>query len=75
MAALTQTGRTIHPIVESVHKEQLHVGDVAVAVSETGTGVTAVLPGNVAGEQLVALAGALYPPQPTGSGWKDRKET
>lgn len=42
LAALTQTGRTIHPIVEGIHEEQLDVGDVTIAVSESGAGVTAI---------------------------------
>lgn len=73
LAALTQTGRAVHPVVEGVHEEDLHVGDVPVGVAETSSGVAAVLPGDIAGEQLVALTGALYPSEPTGTGWKDRR--
>lgn len=68
--ATIETGRAVHAVVERVHEEDLHVGDVALAEAEPRAGVAAALPGDVPREQLVALAGALHPAQPASSGFR-----
>lgn len=65
-----ETGPAVHAVVERVHEEDLHVGDVTLAKPQPGARVAAALPGDVPREQLVALAGALHPPQPAGTGFR-----